>query len=100
MRDYTRGNYGGKLGIDSRLRVLYNRHMQTMTRTDNPMAQVFAVMAEQGRTQAWLARKLGVTRGMVNHYKMGRYRPNDEQIRRAHELLGLPMPADNERRTS
>ena len=66
--------------------------MGISTATDNPMALVFAVMDEQGRTQAWLARQLGTSRAMVNHYKAGRREPTPDHVRRAHELLGLPLP--------
>lgn len=69
--------------------MVYTTVMETMTR-ETPLSLVFATMEAQGRTQTWLARQLGVTKGQITHYKVGRRTPSDQEVRRAHELLGLP----------
>jgi ribosome-binding protein aMBF1 (putative translation factor) len=51
---------------------------------------IFATLEAQGRKKAWLAKQLGVSAQMVNHYRARTSPMPAERIRRACELLGLP----------
>jgi transcriptional regulator with XRE-family HTH domain len=46
------------------------------------------LLAESGKSQAWLARRLGVTDGAVTQWKQGRTTPRDRTVDQINSLLG------------
>jgi transcriptional regulator with XRE-family HTH domain len=68
--------------------------MQSTTRTTQttgPAALILEALDEQGRSQTWLAGRLGMNVKTLNAYLLGRRtRPQDEMVKRAAELLGIP----------
>ena len=51
---------------------------------------ILETLREQGRTQRWLAGKLGIHESYFAKYRAGIVTPTDDVIRRAGALLGLP----------
>lgn len=55
-------------------------------------APILAALREHERTEAWLARQLGVSKEMVRNYKLGAVRPPLAQVVAACTKLGIPVP--------
>lgn len=52
---------------------------------------LFAVIKQQGRSQAWLGRHLGVSRFYASLICNGRRQVTPEVARRSSDLLGVPV---------
>ena len=53
------------------------------------MDQVFERMEAEGRSQAWLARQLGMSRQLLYAHRIGRVAWKPEHVERAYDLLGI-----------
>jgi transcriptional regulator with XRE-family HTH domain len=62
-----------------------------MTQTKrNESENLFAILAEQGRSLTWLASRMHYTREYISLVKSGKRPVTDEFMRRAAAVLGLP----------
>ena len=74
------GAYQGDLA-KQRQQKLVNQELSDLIKTR---------LAEIGRTQKWLAERLGITKGTVSRYASGRITPRKNLQSRLFEALGLP----------
>ena len=58
---------------------------------DNFRSRLEAVLAEQGRTQKWLAERVGVSVVTVNRWAAGSQAPSGDHLQAIARALGVPM---------
>lgn len=64
--------------------------MQEISSKRNPLAGVFAILERQERTQAWLARKIGIDRSYLTNIAKGRRRLTRTVIDGCAKVLAVP----------
>lgn len=53
--------------------------------------QLKRIIKTQGRTQSWIASRIGVSRFLMNHVVAGRRSLSLEQAKKTADILGLPL---------
>ena len=59
--------------------------------TDKPINRIKEVLKEQGRTQTWLAEKIGKSYVVVTNYCNNKTQPSLEVLRRMAEVLDVDV---------